>query len=105
MRNKPVDWVSVVQSLIDHLRASGCTMLYAVDGERERSDTDLAECVCSCDEGWLIVDHRGAQFTLWIVLGNEPFEIVADYSVARTVDKEVVDSFDAILEQWSEGQL
>lgn len=86
------DWKPVVKSIIKHCVEHGCNLFGAVDGEGEEIKTEdwdeAAEHVCSCDEGHLIfggVDN--IRKWVWCVLGNEPWETVADHSLDEYIDR------------------
>lgn len=98
------DWEMVVRSLIGFLEKDGFEAWKAFNGEESlesSSKRKLADVVCACDEGWLYIRKGDSRFTLFIVLGNSPSEIVADYSYPRDQDCTRFEaSWDKFQEYW-----
>jgi len=96
------DWTPVVRSLLCWLRRHGIRPIAVDDGaerirfddandERSFDDLDdaIADAICAVDEASLYcsayADCNEVRATFWIVLGNEPEEIVVDYGHTRNV--------------------
>lgn len=83
-----LNWAIPVRSLLNTLQEAGFTLIAVNDGEEritldERSVTArrmAAEAICSVDDSVLEINGWGRQGKVWIVLGNEPEELAADYS-------------------------
>jgi len=81
-----LNWTPVTESLFRHLWAAGITIAGVSNSERwiiTTSIDDALEYADGVDEAWVRVrldDER--QATLYLVYGNNPDELVADY--ART---------------------
>lgn len=85
-----------VQDMIGRLKRAGFKPQW-VDDDDDRYREDLVRHILSVDECWLKVELNNERFTLFIVLGNSPSEIVADYSCndsreSAELDK-VIDDF------------
>jgi hypothetical protein len=81
------NWAIPVNSLLNILQKDGYTIVAASDGEKWTKftqDTKLsvrkwATDILTCsDIGYVNVEKDGKKFPLFIVLGNEPEELVAD---------------------------
>jgi hypothetical protein len=83
------DWNLPVMSLLNHLQKDGLRLLAVNDGCEKWFHVDdrlsilmqrlfAAEVITSVDESHLVVSDGSATATLFIVLGNEPEELVAD---------------------------
>ncbi len=91
------DWKSVASSLIGFLVKDGFTVTRASNGEDSittENKSKLAAKVCECDEGTLNITKGDFRATLYLVLGNSPAELVADYGwkgdeteLSTTLDK------------------
>lgn len=94
------DWTPVVRSLCRALVEAGFS-LHSVDDGEERVLTPTVdkatEHVCAVDESHLFVTHPAydKRPMLFIVLGNDPCETVADYSDRPELD--------ACVEAWSDS--
>ena len=84
------DWSKPVSSLLYKLQKAGYTLVYVHDGE-ERVKMDhkksnlinrkkATEVITSVDDSQLIVKKGDIKASLYIVLGNDPEELVADYT-------------------------
>lgn len=89
---------AVIANLIDYLAEAGYAVRAASDGEQRHKVSDMKaamEVIFSVDEAWLFVKHpdqaRGQ--TIFIVLGNDGWDCVADYSTADGFD-EIMAGFD-----------
>jgi hypothetical protein len=93
------NWKPVIESLFSALANAEITV-DEVDNGGDETTTDPAEFLdeaTACDECRVLVRIPGEtrRHTLLIVLGNEPFETVSDYSQHPLLD--------ATLEAWSES--
>ena len=92
------NWNPVIESLFSALENAGITVDEVDNGCYPSTDpsTFVTEATAS-DECRVLVRIPGEprRHTLLIVLGNEPFETVADYSQHPLLD--------ATLEEWSES--
>jgi hypothetical protein len=94
------NWAIPVNSLLNTLQKDGYTIVAASDGVEwtkfvqttklsvRRAATDI---LTSGDIGYVNVEKDGKNFSMFIVLGNEPEELVADYTsndeLEATLDK------------------
>ncbi len=92
----------VVWSLFLHLEARGWKVVEVEDGYEEtkvESSIDAMELIFNLDEARVrFANEAGANHVVFLVRGNEPFEVVADYTFSRkgTDDFEaVMDAFDS----------
>jgi len=92
---------------VNHLQRAGYVLRYADNGEERDHLAHLepskakklaVENLTACDEGWLRLAKGEERYTLFLVLGNEPFELVADY----TYRSDIPDAMDSILSAWSD---
>jgi hypothetical protein len=86
------DWAPETRSLLKTLTKHGLTILAVDNGEytTKRAGITLAkfveECM-ACDDAWLRVQTPdGAKKTIYLVYGNSPGELPADYSVCDLID-------------------
>lgn len=104
------DWAPETKDLLTALITAGFALRSGDNGEEkfkflgEKNDLDkfVADCI-ACDEARVYVsDPNGKKLWLYLVLGNEPGVIVADYSLPA----EGVDLIDPVTEKhydkWSE---
>ena len=94
------NWKPVLKSLFSALKKAGITIDEVDNGEEDEGEKDPAkflEAADACDECRVLVRIPGEtrRHTLLVVLGNEPFETVADWSCHPLLD--------ATLEAWSES--
>ncbi len=79
------DWVPEVSSLLRTLEKHGFTLLRGNNGEDDfkysaDKRAEFIENLIACDEASLRVEKDGHGFGLFLVLGNDPGELVSDYS-------------------------
>lgn len=91
------NWAPETRSLLRALRAAGFTIVEGDNGEDKfKFDGDEAKFIANltaCDESHLyVVDPSGARRWLYLVYGNNPGELVSDYSLPR----EGTDYLDAV---------
>ena len=78
------DFKPECRSLIRALRDGGFTIVGGHNGEeRFAPDSDFIENLTATDESDLYITKRGFKFTLNLILGNSPGELVADYCFSR----------------------
>lgn len=115
------NWKPVVLSLLQHLEARGLVP-YAVDNGDERIDTwnddpelssddrreQIAEEICSVDAARLScrfypMDGGELVVNLFLVLTNEPEDLVADWNCtpARGLEHRLIFALDAFDDEWS----
>ncbi|CAB4186557.1 hypothetical protein UFOVP1329_27 [uncultured Caudovirales phage] len=99
------NWKPVITSLVRHLKQDGFILSTVDDSEETilcRTDGTGIDAINSVDESSAYFAHAGEERKLWafIVLGNEPCELVADYT-AR--DSDVGRKFDASITAWSDS--
>jgi len=97
------DWEKVVRSLITFLVKDGFEPYRASNGEdsiKSNHKGRLAEKICECDEGTLNIRKGDFTATLYIVLGNEPEELVADYGYKGGDEKELEAALDKFSARW-----
>lgn len=85
-----LNWSIPVSSLINKLQKAGFSILSVYDGgeyiklDQNRSKLairkEAVEAIVSVDDSWVKVQKGDQKGTLFIVLGNEPYELVCDYS-------------------------
>lgn len=92
------DWTPETKSLLKGLTDAGFTLVSGDNGEdRFKFDGDLKKFIdnlTACDESHLYVKSpKGQTLWLYLVLGNEPGVIAADYSMGKI---EGVDELEAV---------
>jgi hypothetical protein len=84
------DWTVPVRTLIHQLQNHDFDILSVNDGDEDipiisnagspQERVEATEAITAVDEAWLRIGREGKQRgTIFIVLGNEPDELVADY--------------------------
>jgi hypothetical protein len=94
-------FIPEVRSLIKTLKDNNFQIISGSDGEESfKFDTtsrkEFLESVTACDEGYLKVRYNEKNYTLFLVYGNEPGEVICDYSSHPALDQVV----DAHYEKW-----
>lgn len=94
------NWKPVVKSFIKIALSHGLKLHSVDNGEERIETTDIKTAVdeiCSVDEGHVyFLTEEGKKIWAWLVLGNEPFETVADSIVHPALDK----ACDEFSEKW-----
>jgi hypothetical protein len=108
------DWNPPVMSLLNHLQKGGLCLLAVSDGcEWFHVDNRLsilrqrlfvAEVITSVDESHVVVSDGSATATLFIVLGNEPEELVADIASGSDSLMDKVDDVVSLFSNFWEGK-
>jgi hypothetical protein len=113
MTQKRYDWTQPVMSLLSKLQEADVKIIAVNDGDEYESvsgDTklairkDAADMIIAVDEAWVRVQYRDDVATLYIVLGNDTSEILADYSYKPNSKLEgILESVsNAFHEQWED---
>lgn len=94
-------WNPVILSFLSIAAKHGLTPVKVDNGDGWEPVKDISEAVeeiCAVDEAYVAFapDENGKKPWAFIVLGNEPFESIADYSVHPALDK----ACDEFLEEW-----
>lgn len=86
---KQYNWKPVVKSLIETIQSAGFNLLGVNDGEDvyvELSNQSAVDIITSVDESWAtFIDSNGVKRSVFIVLGNEPYETVCDYTYPKDI--------------------
>lgn len=86
------NWKPVVESLIINIQSAGFTLHSVNDGEERFAQPSLnfaVDTVTSVDESWItFTDSNGERRGVFIVLGNEPCEIVCDYTYPKNTSQD-----------------
>ena len=90
------DYRPEVRSLLKSLKQAGFTPIYVDDGEEnifyaDVSKTQFLEEIVATDEAKIRLQHNNKRVSVYLVLGNDPGEIAADYSDYEPLE-EVIDS-------------
>lgn len=85
------NWKKVVSSLFHNLKQAGFTPFEVNNGDEDESTPTWKEALeeaTACDEASVYLKHPDSQKLIWlyIVLGNSPEELVADYSVFEPIE-------------------
>ena len=111
--SKSYDWTQPVMSLLNKLQKSDVQIISVndVEGyENVSGDTklamrkDAADMITAVDESWVRVQYKDEFATLFIVLGNDASEILADYSYKPNSEiEDILESVSsAFCEQWED---
>lgn len=100
------NWKPVIGSLVHKLVKAGFTLTAVDDGEERikvRTAKEAVEAINAVDDSHLFLtkDFAGKPVKTWlfIVLGNEPEETVADYSITE-LEPELEAVLDAFAARW-----
>lgn len=113
MTKKTYDWSYPVMSLLHKLQKADVQIISVNDGggyENVVGDSNLAirknaaDMITAVDESWVRVKSKDAFATLYIVLGNDTNEILADYTfTSGSKLEEILESVsEAFYEQWED---
>ena len=111
--SKSYDWSYPVMSLLHKLQKADVQIISVNDGggyENVVGDSNLAirknaaDMITAVDESWVRVKSKDAFATLYIVLGNDASEILADYSYTSGTKLEGILErvSSAFYEQWED---
>lgn len=89
------NWKPVVGSLLATLQQDGYELLGYNGTPRQRRQA-AKRAICGVDEAHVRVKKGERVFTLFLVLGNEPEELVADYTAENNLEK----SIDKFIVKW-----
>lgn len=106
------DWSAPVKSLLARFQvAEGFNITAVHDGEEMiQIDQKLsksairqtaADIIVSVDESFVYINKDGMRARLFIVLGNEPEEIVADYNYIPQLEEVLDETIDKYVTQWA----
>ncbi len=103
MKNLINDWRPETAALLKRLIEAGITIVEVDNGEDETKfdkvvfDRFVLECI-ACDEARLYIKLPGRDKTNWLYLvyGNNPGELVSDYSFPGD-NKELAEKLDAVI--------
>lgn len=118
MTKKTYDWTQPVMSLLHKLQKADVQIVgvaivddYENDGwQKVIGDNNLAirkaatDIITSVDESWVTVQYKDDFSTLYIVLGNDTNEILADYGISpgSKLDEILESVSEAFYEQWED---
>ena len=113
MTQKRYDWTQPVMSLLHKLQKADVKIIAVNDGDEYDEvvgDTNLAarkdaaDMITAVDEAWVRVQHQDDFATLYIVLGNDTNEILADYTFTSGSKLEAIIEgvSEAFYEQWED---
>jgi hypothetical protein len=94
-----LDWSKPVSSLLYRLQEKGFTLISVFDGEETTTlvnnnpihrRKEATEIITSVDESWVTVGYKEDRADLYLVLGNGPDEILADYSYCPDTELEAL---------------
>lgn len=100
------DWKPVISSFIRHMRKAGFLASVVNNGDDEdytvRTDDGAVSEINATDESnvWFAREGEENPFWAFVVLGNEPYEMIADYTARES---EAGRAFEAAIEAWSES--
>ena len=101
--SKVLNWAPVIESFAAAIVAGGFELDTALDGEGGFKDKctpkEAGEWVAACDEGHINFTKDGNHVDAYIVLGNDPDEIVADWGYNNNDTEE---EFDKLWSDWME---
>lgn len=107
------DWKPEVRSFLRTLVEAGFQLVSADNGEETvkfdgRNHAALIENLVACDEGWLtaslankyVVGARPHNVRFYLLLGNSPGELVADYAYNNAIEEECDAVTSAHADKW-----
>jgi hypothetical protein len=104
------DWSVPVKSLLAKFQEAGFNISNVYDGEdmipidQTLSKTKIrhsaADIVVSVDESFVYINKDGMRARLFIVLGNDPEELVADYNYNPQLEELLEETIDKYTLQW-----
>jgi hypothetical protein len=104
------DWSVPVKSLLAKFQMAGFAITAVNDGEetikidQEQSNTKIrysaTDIVVSVDAATVYINKDGMRARLWIVLGNEPEEIVCNYTYHPKLESLIDEVIDKYSTQW-----
>lgn len=92
----------VVRKLVRVAKAAGWSIPYVYDGGENvkcESEKDIMDAVFSVDESWIKfrkeIDGKMIGCVAYIVLGNDGYDAICDYSALEVFEKEVMEEVNA----------
>lgn len=86
-----------IQQVIRGLRADGWSLDFVDDGEEDvpvTNETEAIEAIMAVDMAHLFVRKGEERGHVWFVLGNDPDEVAADYTLTLSA------TLDPLIERW-----
>lgn len=79
------DWKPETSALLHRIALNNCNVLWVSNGEEKleaakATRAELIEHLISTDEGAICIERAGRRVKLFLVYGNSPGELVADWS-------------------------
>lgn len=108
-----IDWTQPVMSLLHKLQKADVQIISVNDGDEYENVSgnsklairkDAADMITGVDESWVRVQYKDEFATLYIVLGNDANEILADYTYKPNGELEgILESVsNKFYEQWED---
>ena len=104
------NWSVPVKSLLTMFQVEGFNITDVHDGEEMiQIDQKLsksairqtaADIIVSVEESYVLIEKQGMKTILFIVLGNEPDEIVSDYTYTPQLEELLEETIDKYVTQW-----
>ena len=95
----PKDDKAAIRAIIRAVRAAGWHLDHVNDGEEETAVTTeeaALDAITAVDEARLYVRKQGRRGWVLFVMGNEPYEVAANYTVNLT------DAIDPLTDSWDD---
>lgn len=95
----PKDDKAAIRAIIRAVRAAGWHLDHVNDGEEEiavATEEAALDAITAVDEARLYVRKQGRRGWVLFVMGNEPYEVAADYTVGLT------DAIDPLTDSWDD---
>lgn len=101
------DWEPVIRDLLKTVTDAGFVLKYVDngDGKEIAEDIDTAtKLINATDESHVFIQWPDGKVRyLWVVLGNEPYEMVADYSMPNWPATDLMDPvLDVFSKKWED---
>jgi hypothetical protein len=105
MKQQINDWRPETRSLLQSLIKAGFTITGGNNGEYEfkndKGEDQLIDDLTACDEANLFVVKDGRPATLFLVYGNNPGELVSDYSYPPVLGEDLDKVTAAHYDKWN----
>jgi len=102
------NWKPVVKSLLTNIQSAGFNLHSVNDGEELFPQPTLksaVDIITSVDEAWAsFTDSNGVKRSVFIGLGNEPCEIVCDYTYPKNTpqDDPIQIKWEKVMDEFTE---
>lgn len=103
MKQQINDWRPETRSLLQSLIKAGFTITGGNNGEEafdNKNEEQLIDDLTACDEARLFVVKDGRPATLFLVYGNNPGELVSDYSYPPLLGEDLDKVTSAHYSEW-----